>query len=215
MAVANSNRKTKLVYGVGVNDADYCTQPRINGKQTECPFYRCWKAMITRGYSAKWKSRWVTYVGCSVCDEWHSFMAFRVWMQKQDWKGKELDKDLIGDGKLYSPENCVFVSRSLNVLFTDRSAKRGEYPLGVCWHKQHEKFSSNIMVNGKKKHLGYFDTAYEAHAAWLAAKLEIANSFLASETNSRVRYAIECRIAKMKTGTPCPNFEIESAKGAT
>lgn len=200
MDIAKSIAKTRLVYGVGVNDADYYTQTTVNGKKIRCPFYDRWNSMLCRCYSEKLHYRVPTYAGCEVCEEWTtSFMAFRAWMQTQDWVGKELDKDLIGNGKLYSPENCVFVSCGLNSLFIDSGASRGEHPLGVSWNKRDRKYQATIRVNGKTKNLGYFTSASDAHQAWRKAKIEIANGFLASETNPRVRYAIECRIAKLRT----------------
>ena len=42
--------------------------------------------------------------------------------------------------------------------------------LGTSWHKRQKKYIASIKVNGKKKHIGYFDTATEAHAAYIAAK---------------------------------------------
>ena len=45
--------------------------------------------------------------------------------------------------------------------------------LGVCWHKQNEKWRAQIQVGGKKIQLGYFEKADEAHAAYLKAKAEL------------------------------------------
>lgn len=42
--------------------------------------------------------------------------------------------------------------------------------MGVGWHKAAGKFTSQIQVNRKIKHLGLFETAEEAHRAYLAAK---------------------------------------------
>lgn len=192
----HSIAKNRSVYNVGINDANYSIQPKVDGKQICCHFYHRWQSMLQRCYSKEYHSRKPTYVSCKVCDEWHSFMAFRSWMELQDWKGKQLDKDLIGDGKLYSPENCVFISSELNKLFNSNESIQGKYPLGVNF--QNGKYRATIKENGKKKSLGYFTSTNEAHEAWLKAKLEIASDFLAKESNPRVRYAIECGIAKLK-----------------
>lgn len=201
MSILNSIAKRRLVYGVGVNDADYAVYPIVNGNRIKCPFHRCWQSMLHRCYSAKAQSSQPTYIGCEVCDEWKYFMAFKSWMETQDWKDKELDKDLIGDGKLYSPDNCVFVSKALNNLFTDCGASRGELPIGVYWAKREKrvkKYRAMVAINGKQKNLGRFANPDEAHAAWYNAKLEIANGFLDNESNPRIRYAIECGIAKLQ-----------------
>jgi hypothetical protein len=42
--------------------------------------------------------------------------------------------------------------------------------LGAAWNRQHKRWQAKIMANGKRHHLGYFDTAEAAHAAHMAAK---------------------------------------------
>lgn len=198
MDIKHSIACRRLIQGIGINDADYVVNPIVNGNRIPCPFYRCWQGMLHRCYSAATQSRQPTYIGCKVCDEWKYFMAFKSWMETQDWKDKELDKDLLGNGKLYSPDNCVFISQALNKLFTDSGASRGEHPIGVYWEKIDKKYSARVAIDGKRKRLGLFANPDDAHAAWYKAKLEIANGYLASESNPRIRYAIECGIAKLQ-----------------
>ena len=40
---------------------------------------------------------------------------------------------------------------------------------GVRWRSEHRRWQAQIGVNGQKKHLGYFSTPEEAHAAYAAA----------------------------------------------
>lgn len=163
----NAQYPAKLVYGVGVNDADYATQPTVAGKQQMCPFYCAWMNMLKRCYSAKYHERHPTYIGCSVAPEWRSFMTFKAWMQTQPWQGQQLDKDLLIPGnKVYGLEACCFVSQATNLLLTDSAAARGDWPLGVVWHRSTGRFQTRCCYDGKRKHLGLFDTAAEAHAAW-------------------------------------------------
>ncbi len=42
--------------------------------------------------------------------------------------------------------------------------------LGVSWDKARGKFTAGISINGKRRGLGRFDKAEDAHAAYLAAK---------------------------------------------
>lgn len=44
-------------------------------------------------------------------------------MDQQDWKGKHLDKDLLGDTYEYSPEKCCFISKRLNTEIEPRGAE--------------------------------------------------------------------------------------------
>ena len=45
--------------------------------------------------------------------------------------------------------------------------------LGVCCHKRSGKFHAQIVINGKKKHLGLFTTKEEASSAYHSAKLSL------------------------------------------
>ena len=45
--------------------------------------------------------------------------------------------------------------------------------VGVSWHKGRKKWMSRIVINGKRKHLGYFFEEIEASNAYLNALLAI------------------------------------------
>jgi len=182
------HRKSKLVHGVGVNDADYAVQPRgPDGKGRMCLYYQAWKDMLTRAYCQKYHAKRPTYVGVTVCEEWHSFMAFRAWMETQDWEGKHLDKDIIVPGnKVYSPATCAFVSLHINSLLTDSAASRGEWPIGVGRVKALNKFHARVRENGKQRHLGLFTTPEAAHLAWRKAKARVVRTAARECDNPRV-----------------------------
>lgn len=85
-----------------------------SGKHTK--MYATWKNMLERCYSDELHSRYPTYKGCTVCDEWHNFQNFAEWMVAQDYDGKHLDKDIkVKGNKTYSPETCSFVTCKENV----------------------------------------------------------------------------------------------------
>ena len=48
--------------------------------------------------------------------------------------------------------------------------------LGVSYFKAGNKFSAHINLDGKKKHLGYFDDPEKAHQAYLTVKRSIHSS---------------------------------------
>ena len=56
-----------------------------------------------------------------------------------------------------------------------RTARRGSSSglLGVTWHKAAGKWAAQIAHERRKVHLGVFDTAEAAHAAYVAAKREL------------------------------------------
>ena len=196
------NRNKKLC-GVGVNDADYNVYKHavVDGKRKivwRCPFYATWVNMLKRCYSEKYQLKFPTYKGYSVCSEWFTFSTFKKWMETQDWQGKQLDKDLLKEGnKVYSPEHCIFVDRKINMFVIDRGNDRGEYMLGVNWHKHAGKFVSHCSnpFTGKREHLGYFTNELDAHLAWKACKHELACQLTESEycNDPRLAEALKTR----------------------
>ena len=155
-----SKLKRRLVCGVGVNDATYVVQPMVKGTRLRCPFYMKWTAMLRRCYNSGFQEKQDTYKGCTVCSDWLTFSNFKIWMEKQDWQGKELDKDVLNQhNKVYSPETCIFVSKLINLLLGGtKSKKGGAHPQGVSFYESTNKFRAQLSVDGKRTFLGYFDT---------------------------------------------------------
>lgn len=178
-------KKSTLVYGVGINNADYPVQPVVNGKQVFCPFYRKWQNMLERCYSTNYQATRPTYIGCSVSEEWLTFSVFKAWMEKQYWEDGQLDKDLLIEGnKKYSPDTCVFVSSETNSLLTDRGRARGELPLGVS--KNRKGYLAKCRNSGKQVYLGIYNTPEQASSAYLAYKSKVIIEHASGLTDARV-----------------------------
>ena len=166
---------SKLVYGVGFNDK---TKPVfVDGKPVK--EYSLWKDMLRRCFSEKEQTRQPTYRGCNVSDNFLSYSFFYDWCQEQigfgnvDEKGRSwcLDKDLLFvDNKTYSETTCVFVPHEINTFFIDRGNDRGDYPVGVYFHKARCRFMARCNVNGKQKHLGLYNTPQEAFVVYKSFK---------------------------------------------
>ena len=196
----------KLVCGVGVNDLGYRVHVREDvtkdgGKRIrktvfQCKYYEAWKSMLVRCYDKKYLERKPSYTGTNVCSEWLSATAFKKWMEKQDWQGKCLDKDIIVPrSKLYSPETCAFVLQATNLFVIANDACRGDYPIGVDLFKDTGKYRAQCgnPFTGKQEHLGYFSTPEEAHEVWRKRKHELAQLVAATESDSRVVEALKKR----------------------
>ena len=181
----------KLSFGVGVNDADYLVQPRILGKHLRCPYYGVWIEMLRRCYCIKYQTKQPTYIGCIVSQEWLVFSNFKAWMQKQDWKEKCLDKDiLVVNNKEYSSENCIFVTQAINSLLNKHYATRGHCKLGVSFDTNSGKYKAYCNNKGKIFHLGLFITEQEAHDVYCAYKANLIKEIAEEQTDLRLKNAL-------------------------
>ncbi len=212
--IADVDTRQQLVEGVGVNDAGY--QVKIAGQRSrtaggrrtqkslwECPFYNRWKGMLRRCYNASYQAKRPTYAGCSVVDSWLIFSNFRAWMERQDWQGKEIDKDLLVPGnKLYGPDTCVFIDRAVNVFLTERKGDRSEVLVGVYAERRRRGFKANCqdVDSGRQIYLGRFATAEEAHEAWRKYKASQAEILAARQTDPRVAAALLSRYQQSHFG---------------
>lgn len=107
----------------------------------------------------------------------------------QDHEGNHLDKDILVEGnKVYSPETCVFISAKLNTFLSDGLAKRGKYPVGVCWSSGKSKFQAqcNNPFTGKRGAIGYFNDPAAAAEAYLEKKREYAAAYADIQKDKRV-----------------------------
>ena len=115
--------------------------------------YHKWMHMLKRCFDSKLKERHPTYKDVICCDKWLCFANFledfETLKQEYNWGEDEklnLDKDILHKGnKVYNLENCILVPDWINTLFTKSNAERGEYPIGVSYHKQCKKIPSSLQ----------------------------------------------------------------------
>lgn len=197
----NKLKTNKLIFGIGINDADYKLYERIkvNGKVITiwaCPFYSTWKNMLKRCYHPQTIKSNMTYIDCSVTSEWLTFSNFKTWMETQDWEGKQLDKDLLVVGnRIYSPDACVFLDHQVNCFIIESPLIQGSLPIGVDFHKSTGKYRARCksINSGESIYLGLFETPEDAHEAWLAFKLKQAYILASSQADARVADALISR----------------------
>lgn len=81
------------------------------------PLMAVFHSMKQRCYDPDCKEfKWYGAKGVRMCDEWKDdFVAFYDWGISNGWsKGLEIDKDIKGNGLLYSPDTCLFVTEKQN-----------------------------------------------------------------------------------------------------
>lgn len=147
---------------------------------------RCWLHMRDRCYNKEHK-QYYCYGGRGVimCDTWlNDYQSFLDWAILNGWaKGLQIDKDIKGNGLLYSPETCCFVTPKTNqntkrgllyfnykgekvnlsqlseITGIDRSTLKVRMSLGMSAEESalmpiKERMASNkVMYNGRKVYL--------------------------------------------------------------
>lgn len=164
------------VYGVGyIGVGKYYQYDQIR-KPT--PEYKVWSSMLGRVYCENYLNRFPTYRDVTIHDDWYDFQKFGEWCNSQTGFGRDswdLDKDILVKGnKVYAPDVCCFVPYQINRQFTFSGKTRGEYPLGVTWHKQRQCFIAqlNEFVDGKRVsgHIGVYNNIESAFLAYKKVK---------------------------------------------
>ena len=195
-----TRKKDKLIFGIGINDSQEPVSKRImvNGKAKfiwRCPYYAKWTSMFSRCYSEHELEKYPSYHGCSVDERFIKFTDFKKWVDSQpnkNWENCHLDKDLLVEGnKIYSPDTCVFIDPALNVFLTDSNASRGDYMIGVTYHKRDKVFEAKChnpfgISDDDRRYLGRYSTELEAHLAWKNKKHEYACIFAEMQSDKRI-----------------------------
>ena len=137
-----------------------------NGKDTH--IYKVWIGMLKRCYDEN-ANRYDLYggSGATVCEEWHNFQNFAEWYEENYYQvgneRMEIDKDILIKGnKIYSPQTCIIVPRTINSLFVKSNSIRGDYPIGVSKGRTEGKFAVRCNYRGREKGLGEYFTIKEA-----------------------------------------------------
>lgn len=90
---------------------------QIKYSQHHVKIYKCWVSMKKRCNNIDDKD-YHRYgaLGVKICDEWNNnYQPFLDWALLNGWEnGLQLDKDIKGNGLLYSPETCCFVTPKVN-----------------------------------------------------------------------------------------------------
>lgn len=143
---------------------------RENGKDTRV--YDTWINMMQRCYDSKYHEKYPTYKDCSTSDEFHNFQNFGEWDNDNyyqiEGERMELDKDiLVKHNKIYSPETCIYVPKTINNLFTKRQNGRGDNLIGTHLHKNDKYIAQCSLINpktgkSKQEYLGIHETQEEA-----------------------------------------------------
>ena len=149
-----------------------------NGKQshneTKSRLYRIWIGIKSRCL-CETATDFKNYGGrgISICDEWKDdFLAFKRWANSHGYADSlTIDRiDVDGD---YSPDNCRWVSQSIQ-QFNKRIMRRNTSGhIGVSFNKKSNAWVAYISKDHKTKFLGAFTTFEDAVSAREKAVAEL------------------------------------------
>lgn len=115
-----------------------------------------WRASNTLygSYAIRWSTkeehknnkRYVIYMHCFILGITNHYKT----------KGEHKDRDRLNNQEF----NLRPATQSQNIINTIRKNNTGYR--GVCYHTRDKSFQASIQINGKHKHLGYFDDPIEA-----------------------------------------------------
>lgn len=150
--------------------------------------YRVYNGIRTRCKDTKNDDRIrKCYDEVTMCQEWKDNpKSFVKWYLEHyyefDNEEMDVDKDLFGgDAKIYSPETCCILPKSLNAILTNckkhyheeqKLNEENTLPFGVKYNGKKKKYYSNIVFTGTEKiiKLSEWDTAEEAFKEYKTMK---------------------------------------------
>lgn len=146
--------------------------PKSHGMSSTRP-YSIWSKMINRITNPN-DQRWPDYGGrgITVCERWKSFENF--WNDMKEQYSNDLELDRIDVNGNYCPENCRWVSKSIQVHNKRKLADCESDYIGVTLDKRTSRWRSRICISkDKRKSLGTFNSEYQAALAYDNASEEI------------------------------------------
>lgn len=146
---------------------------REHHNETKSRLYQIWigiKTRCLRKTSTSYKNYGAR--GITICREWlDSFATFREWALSNGYSD-ELSIDRVNVDEGYSPENCRWVSKSVQSFNKRMPARNTSGHVGVSLNKQTNKWVAYISKNNKHHSLGSFNSFDDAVAAREAAEAD-------------------------------------------
>ena len=151
-----------------------CYNKRITGELNKTHglgytrLYRIWVNMKDRVFNTN-SDRYKYYGdrGITICEEWLDVQNFYDWAMSNGYEeNKGLSIDRIDNDGGYSPENCRWVTRTIQSRNKRIQKNNTSGYKGVSFVKKANKYKAQIKVNREKIYLGLFPTAVEGAIAY-------------------------------------------------
>ena len=128
--------------------------------------YSIWIDIKSRVFNSKSKS-YNDYGGrgITLCDEWLDVQNFYDWAMLNGYS-EDLTIDRIDNDGNYCPENCRWVTQTIQSRNQRMQKNNISGFKGVCFNKNKNKYIAQICVNNKNIYLGSFSMAVEGAIAY-------------------------------------------------
>ncbi len=165
----NNNFKTRVTgITTGKTKSCGCLPKHKTHGLTNTRLYETFQGMKSRCYKKGRKDQKHYYdKNIKICKEWlDNSEIFFKWALRNGYKDN-LTIERIDGLKDYSPDNCKFESYHIQatnkpkIMNTNTSGYKG-----VTFVKTRNKYNARIMINGKRKLIGNYNTAREAGQAY-------------------------------------------------
>jgi hypothetical protein len=156
------------------NNGDVNIVKKVVGEnRTKNPLYKSFHAMHDRCENPN-NTHYEFYGGrgIKVCERWSGLSGFANFIEDMGERPKNFTLDRTDNSKGYSPENCRWASRKLQTENTRLSKLNKSGHKGISLFKKTNRWCASIYINGKKKHLGYFNSLDDAVEARKKAQLQ-------------------------------------------
>lgn len=119
-----------------------------------------------------------------------------------------MDKDILSVGdKMYSRKNMLFVPHEINAFLLDGQRWRGEYLIGVSYHKRDNLYVAQCNRGEFGKYLGSYKSEEDAHNAYVKAKEDHAK-FLAEKWKCEVDERAYTALMDYRVNANLKSFKI-------
>jgi len=117
----------------------------------------------------KWYAAWrkTSQSFYAIRSEWKDGKTHLILMHREILGLKEGDKRQADHINHNTLNNC---EENLRIVNHQQNQFNQKNPKGYTWYKPLRKYKAQIMIDGKQKHLGYFDNPKKARKAYLKAK---------------------------------------------
>jgi len=124
--------------------------------------YRIWSGIKTRCLNPNHRSyKYYGARGIKMCKEWLRFMSFYQWVNSSNYQENLTIERSNNDGN-YEPDNCIWIPLGEQGK-NKRQLKFSETGLaGIHRYKTNGKYFVKVVINGKRKQIGTYNTLIEA-----------------------------------------------------